>query len=508
MNYMGIDLGTTGCKVCTFSENGDLLYRAYRKYPCQKNGSGLEELDPELVADFVQECIIENNANMGTETAEGLSISVSGDECIFLDEQMKSLGPVIMSRDRRGQEELEGLLTRYSAEFFFRKTGLPIHRKYGVFRLMWYKTHEPASFQKIRHVMTWEDFLQVRIGIRRPVCSYSSAARLMLIDLEKKCYLDDIISTAGLQKEWFSDITESGRIVGLIEAEKARSLGFKYPVYIATGGFDQSCAAAGAGLSKNGTAVVGSGTMESLSISIDKPLLTPYFMKGQYPTNYHLYPNLYICTATNVGGSAIVNWYYDQIEEPGVKESGYDAMIGQCSVRPSGLLALPHFAGSGPPYKDTDSMGAIIGLQINTTKRKILQAILEGITYELRQNLEMIESGCKEDIKEIRAVGGGAKSDYWLQLKADITGRTIVRMKNEEAGCAAGAMAAMVALNKNVSWEKASEIFSKKGRAFLPSKERKGWYDPYYQAYCTLYPLLKDNFHELRKIQREGREYV
>ena len=330
----------------------------------------------------------------------------------------------------------------------------------------------------------------------------------MLVDLEKKCYLDDVISAAGLQREWFSEMAESGKIAGQIETEKARALGFKYPVYVATGGFDQSCAATGAGLSKSGTAVVGSGTMESLSISTDKPLLAPYFMKSQYPTNYHLYPDLYICTATNVGGSAIVNWYFDEMEKSGIKASGYDAVIDQCSTKPSGLLVLPHFAGSGPPYKDADSMGAMIGLQTNTAKKDILQAILEGITYELRQNLEMIESGCGAEIKEIRAVGGGAKSDYWLQLKADITGRTIVRMKNEEAGCAAGAMSAMVALNEKAGWERASEIFSKKGRIFIPSKERGNRYDPYYQIYRTLYPSLKDSFHALRKIQREEREYV
>ena len=508
MNYMGIDLGTTGCKVCTFSGKGDLLYRAYRRYPGGRSDIKAEELDPEMAVALVRECIVENNENMGTETAEGLSISVSGDECILLDEQKRSLGPVIMSRDQRGQEEMEWLLGKYSADMLFQKTGLPIHRKYGMFRLMWYKTHEPDSFRKIRHVMTWEDFLQLRLGIARPVCSYSSAARLMVIDLKNRCYLDDVIKTAGLCREWFSPLAESGRKIGVIEDKKAERLGFKHPVCVAAGGFDQSCAATGAGLSESGTAVVGSGTMESLSISMDKPLLTSYFMERKYPTNYHLYPELYICTATNVGGSAILNWYHDQIESTEIKTEGYDAMISQCVQEPSGLLLLPHFAGSGPPYKDADSMGAIVGLQINTTKQQILQAVLEGITYELRQNLEMIECGCDMDIKELRAVGGGAKSDYWLQLKADITGKPVVRMKNEEAGCAAGAMAAMVALNEKVTWDMATEIFSKKGRVFVPCRVRKDQYEPYYKIYRSIYPSLKDSFHALKKIQRKEKKHV
>ncbi len=508
MNYMGIDLGTTGCKVCTFSEKGNLLYRAYRRYPGRRSGVQAEELDPEVAAELVRECIMENNENMGMETAEGLSISVSGDECILLDERKRSLGPVIMSRDQRGQEEIERLLERYSADLLFQKTGLPVHRKYGMLRLMWYKTHEPASFRRIRYVMTWEDFLQLRLGIVRPACSYSSAARLMLIDLKNRCYLDGVMEAAGLRREWFSPLAESGKKVGVIEGKEAERLGFRHPVCVAAGGFDQSCAATGAGLSKSGTAVVGSGTMESLSISTDKPLLSPYFMEKKYPTNYHLYPGLYICTATNVGGSAIVNWYHDQIEDTEIKIKGYDEMISRCGRKPSGLLLLPHFAGSGPPYKDADSMGALIGLQVNTTKREILQAILEGITYELRQNLEMIERGCSMDIREIRAVGGGAKSDYWLQLKADITGKTIVRMKNEEAGCAAGAMAAMVALNEEMTWDMATQIFSKRGQVFVPSEERKYQYEPYYRIYRSLYPSLKDSFHALKKIQKEEKKYV
>lgn len=508
MNYMGIDVGTTGCKVCTFSETGDLLYRAYRRYPYQRERIGAEELDPELVAVLVQECIAENNAYMGEDTASGLSISVSGDECVILDAGMKSLGPVIMSCDVRGQEEVLQLLTRFPARYLFEKTGLPIHRKYGVFRLMWYKTHEPALYSEIRHVMTWEDFLQYRIGLRKPACSYSSAARLMLVDIKKHSYLDEVIEVAGLCKDWLPELKNSGETVGWLDADEAERFGFKGPVRVAAGGFDQACTATGAGLSESGTAVVGTGTMEALSISMKDPMLTPYFMENKYAVNYHLYPNLYICTATNVGGSSIVNWYCDQLERPDMKKQGYDAMIGQCTDTPSGLLVLPHFAGSGPPYKDADSLGAVIGVQLGTKRVQILQAILEGITYELRQNLEMIERGCNIQIKELWAAGGGSRSDYWLQLKADITGRTVVRMKNQEAGCAAGAMCAMIAADPAVTWKKASEIFSQKEKRFEPSGERYDRYDPYYRLYRSLYPSLKDSFHMLRKIHKGESEYV
>ncbi len=508
MNYMGIDVGTTGCKACTFSETGRLLYRAYRQYPYRHASPGQEELDPELVAELVKECVLENNRHMGDETAEGIGISVSGDECVILDGQMSSLAPVMMSRDSRGQEELERLLRSFSPQYLFERTGLPIHRKYGVFRLMWYKAHEPSLFREIRHVMTWEDFLQLRLGLGRPVCSFSSAARLMLVDLKEKRYLDEVLEAADLKKEWFSRLVDSGSFAGWIEEERARELGFAKPVYLAAGGFDQSCAATGAGLSKEGTAVVSTGTMETLSVSMAKPMLTPYFMENKYALNYHLYPGLYICTATNVGGSAVVNWYRDQIEEAAIRQSGYEAMIAQCGDRPSGLLILPHFAGSGPPYKDADSMGAAVGLQFQTGRAKLLQGILEGITFELRQNLEMIEQGCGVRIEEIRAVGGGSRSDYWLQLKADITGRPVVKMENEESGCAAGAMAAMAASGNGMDWSQVSAVFYRESKRFEPSKERKKSYDPYFQVYRSLYPVLKDSFHMLKKIQKGERADV
>ena len=503
MNVMGIDIGTTGCKVCTFSQTGQLLYRAYREYQREVRDSGTEELDPELVASLVKECIRENNQALAGFTARGLALSVSGDECILLDRKGDSLGPVIMSRDSRGKEEEEWFREQFGSETLFSLTGLPLHRKYGIVRLLWYRNHCPEIFEKIAQVMTWEDFLLKRLGAKEAVCSYSSSARLMTVDLKEKRYLGKVLDGAGVKQEWLSRMADSGSVVGTMQEEIGKQLGFDSPPVLVCGGFDQACAGAGAGLCESGSAVVSSGTMEALSFSSKQPLLSSYFLKGQYPTNYHLFPGHYICSATNVGGGAILKWYRDNLEVPEMRANGYEAILGQCREKPSGLLLLPHFAGSGPPYKDADSLGALVGLRVSTGREEILQGILEGITFELRQNIQMIEEGSGKKMDFLRIVGGGSKSNYWMQLKADITGKKVIRMENEEAGCTAAAMAVTMALGVYRDWGEASAHFIRPGEEFFPNPARTKAYDPYYKIYQTLYPCLCHTFHHIKELVDE-----
>jgi xylulokinase len=274
---------------------------------------------------------------------------------------------------------------------------------------------------------------------------------------------------------------------------------------VVAGGFDQSMACLGAGTTEVGDAMVGTGTMEALCVVAGQPVLNPELLRGGYPWNIRVVPDRFICTATNVGGGLVLRWFRDTFGQEAVAQasrtgrSAYDVLLDGASPGPTDLLLLPHLAGSGPPYKDADSLGALLGITATTTKGEIVQAVLEGITYELRQNIDtMAAAGVR--ITQLRAVRGGARSARWAQLKADITGLPVVRPCIEEAGCLAAAILAGcgTGIYRSVS-EAAGALVRIKDR-FEPDLARHAAYTQRYELYRGIYPALKETFHGLRKL--------
>ncbi len=174
----------------------------------------------------------------------------------------------------------------------------------------------------------------------------------------------------------------------------------------------------------------------------------------------------------------------------------YDLLLENASPDPTSLLLLPHFAGSGTPTLDTASKGAILGLTFNTTKTEVAKAILEGLTFELRTNLDLLRAGGVA-IDELRAIGGGARSDLWLQLKADVIGIPVVAPSVTDAACWGAALLAGAGVGCFGNIAEAASASVKLVRRFEPDPERSVRYDERYALYSQLYPTLKDLLHQV-----------
>lgn len=504
MSLLGIDIGTTGCKGIAFSEKGEILGNHYREYRLNSPQSGWYELHGDTVWESVKEVIRRINAYKEVEKdpVKALSVSVSGDEFVPVGQNNEILYPTIMSQDIRGKEEIEYLENIFTREKLYSITGLPAHPKYGINRMMWIKRNLPDIYKRAKYFLGWEDFIYLRLGIE-PVTDYSVAARFMAFDIHNRKWSEDILDAAGIDKSRLAKVVPSGTCVGYVNKNIGSELGFKEKVSIVAGGFDQACAALGAGVTKPGTAVVGTGTMESMGIAFNKPVTSDEMLKNNYAWNIHVVKDMYICSSTNVGGGQILKWYRDtfgEMEKEEAKRRGlnvYDMILKDLPKIPSGLLVLPHFAGSGPPYKDPNSLGAILGLKIATKKNEFILGLLEGITFELWQNIENIERGIGYEIDEIRTVGGGAKSDFWVRLKSDMLNRVILRPEVIEAGCLAAAILAGTGIGIYSSTEEAAErLISIKDR-FDPEIKRHSMYKPYFEEYKKVYLLVKDINHSL-----------
>lgn len=516
MSLLGIDVGTSGAKAVLFSGAGAVLASAHHEYHFASPESGQYELDPDQVWRAVAGALREVNASAAArrDPATALAVSASGDEFVLVNRSGRCLHPVLMSMDVRGQPEVEWLEGRLGRERVFAVTGLPLSRKYGLCRMLWYRRHRPDAWAKTWKCLTWEEFIHLRLGVA-PVSDSSSIARLMVMDIVTGRLAGELLETAGVDPGRIADFAPSGTVVGVLPATTAGSLGFRSDVAVVTGGFDQAMACLGAGCAEAGQAMVGTGTMEALCVVASPETATRALAGrtagGAYPWGTHVVPGLYICTATNTGGGLVLRWYRDAFGQAavGVAEaaggSGYDVLLAEAQEEPTDLLLLPHLAGSGPPYRDGNSLGALVGLQVRSTRGEVVKAILEGITYELRQNLDHLrEAGLA--VKALTAAGGGARSDRWLQLKADITGVPIRRARVAEAGCLAAAALAGVGTGAYSSLAEAVKTLVSIEGVFEPDPARHAAYGARYELYLQLYPALKAILHGLRRLPGEGKQ--
>ena len=445
--------------------------------------------------------ILALTAEQKRDPIRALCLSVSGDEAVPVDSSGATLYPCIMAMDVRSVDIAGWWEREFGRERVYSITGLPIHPMHPLVRLMWLRANEPGVFGRIARMLCWGEFLALRLGTE-PVTDYSIASRTMAFDIHGRYWSPEMLTAADLPPALFSQIYPSGKAIGTLPDQIAHELGLRSPVTLVTGGFDQAMAALGSGLLTPGEAGVGTGTWEALTIVTDAPVLSSAMLEAGYPFGCYVANDLYFCLASNAGGGSLLRWYRDTFADKEVEQShaanvdAFDLIVQQATSRPTALLVLPHFEGSYNPWMDPFSTGAIVGLNLNTTRADLVKAILEGITLELRENIERVEHAGLA-IKELRATGGGAKSATWLQLKADITGKAIVTLNINETGCFAAACLAGVGIGAFTSIEEPLKSLVRPTASYEPRPALKAEYDEIFAAYHELYSTLKPINHVL-----------
>lgn len=498
MSLLGIDLGTTGIKCAAYDEDGKMLGKTYREYKLFMPKKGVAELDPEEVWDRLCLNLKELNSIevIKKDPVEALSISVSGDEAMPLDKKGNPLYNTIMAMDKRGEKENKWINSLLSAEKVYKITGQPPSNLYPLNKLIWFKNNKPEIFNKTDKFLCWEEFIFQRLGVE-PVTDYSVVCRTLAFDILKKEYSEEILKKVNIDTNLFPKAVLSGTEIGIVNKKFAEEIGFKKNVKVVTGGFDQICAALGSGIIKDGMASVGTGTMELMQICFKMPISDPKMMNYGYPFCCHVLDNLFITLTINYCGGVIFKWYRDNFshnEREIAKKKNlniYDVIMDLALKAKYPALFLPYFEGSQTPRNNPDMTGAILGMTLRTTREDIIKGMFEGITFDLRLNLEkMEETGIK--INALRATGGGARSDTWLQIKADIIGKLIQKIDVDESGCMAVAILAGYGTGKFDSVEKVLQKWVKIGREFEPDMKKYKKYQAKYEQWLKVYNRLED----------------
>ncbi len=508
VSLLGLDVGTTGCKAVAFNLDGEIVAAAYREYPLHSPQPGWGELDPEQVWRSVADCIRGVAAESANDPIRSLAVSSQGEACHPVAADGSCLHRSIVTFDARTAGYVDWWQERISREEIGEITGMPLHGMYSLNKILWIKENLPEVFRKTHKFLCYEDFVVQRLGLE-PSISHSLAARTMAFDVTSKSWSEKMLSIAGIDSNLLSQPKPSGEALGTIPDAVARELGLNRGVVVATGGHDQPAGALGAGILTGGDALYATGTVDCICPIFQKPEEISDAIAHNLCCYPACVPGLSCSIAFNFTGGSLLKWYRDtfcEAEKHEADHSGrdvYDIVCSKIPENPENVLILPHFTVTGTPEFDTASRGLIAGLTLDTSREQIVSAILSGVTFEMKLNLELLRNSGVE-ITRLRASGGGAKSPVWVQRKADILGLPISVLEVSEApalgvamlgGKAAGLIDDIGAFAAEVV--RISDTIDPEPRRHAAYRER-------FEIYREVYPAMKSINHRLARLSDVG----
>ncbi|HID95867.1 MAG TPA: hypothetical protein EYP53_07410 [Candidatus Latescibacteria bacterium] len=501
MSLLGIDVGTTGTKAVAFSLEGEIITSAYREYPLLEPRPGWLELDPYQVTSAIKEVISEVAHRTKRDPIRALAVSAQGEAGVPLSRDGQILYNSPISFDARTRETAIWWKELISPEETFHISGMALHPMHTILKLIWLKENEPKVFGRLYKFLCFEEYTYYLLGTD-PVTDYSLAARTMAFDIRQKEWSKKLLEVAGIDEEILPEVKPSGTVIGRVSRGVAEELGLPNRVEVVTGGHDQPCNALGSGIITGRMAAWGTGTTDCITPAFDRPIPSEGMFRNNFSCYPHVVPGLYTTVAFNYTGGSLLRWYRDNfaMEETLLANKRgvdpYEIILEKLPEKPSSVMILPHFTISGTPYFDTKTKGAMLGLTLGTRREEIVKAILEGTTFEMKLNVELLE-GSGVPIDNMRATGGGAKSVEWIQLKADITGKPVSSLYVSEAGALGTAILAGVAIGAYDSIDSAVRNLVKVKRTFEPDREKNKIYEEKFHIYKQIYPAIREISYRL-----------
>ena len=482
MNFLSIDVGTTACKCQLFSESGEILDYIFEEFDFKKI-DGYDYID--IVA--IKECIGKMIREISSKREiSSIAVSSLGEAFVLLDKEDNVVFYPMLYTDPRGDGEAEALKERFDEEEYFGITGVIPHSMYSLSKLLWLKNNYPDVYDRADKLLLVCDYIGYILTGER-VIDYALASRSGAFDVSKMEFSSVILDKLGIDKRLFSTPKKAGTLVGRLKEE------WGIDATLVLGSHDQVCTALGAGAIDPGDAVDGLGTVECITTIFEgKPDSITMGRQG-YPCVPFAKDGLYCTYILNYSCGSTVNWLRKKIMH-GYRECETDFFTyieRDMKDEPTGILTLPYFGGASTPYQDMDAKGAIVNLRTDTSDSELYRSIMEGTAMEMRLNCEQVlDYGI--NVKELVATGGGANSDKWMQIKADIQNLPIKVLRSSEGGLCGCAMLQSVALGRAKDLSDACDIFVKYKKSFTPKDHSA--YEEQYKKYTKLYKTLKELF--------------
>lgn len=487
MSLLGIDIGTSGSKAAAFTADGARIAMAYREHAILRSGDGRAELDTTAVLASLAEAIRETVAACGADPVRALCVSSMGEAAIPVSREQGVLGNSILSMDTRGAEHVAEFTTAIGDEAFYAINANIRSPAYTWPKLAWLRQHQPALYARTEHFVLWDGILGYLCGCA-PFVSQANASRTLLFDIHTGDWSEQLLRLTGTDREKLPTCLPSGAVAGVVDARGAARFGLPRGTPVVVGAHDQCCNALGAGIAAPGRAVDGIGTFECITpVYREVPPLHAMRTAG-LNIEHHAVPELRVSFIFNQAGS-LVRWFRDTFAAEADPTHLYQRLDAEMPTQPTRLFVMPFFEPSGAPFYLTECSGMIAGLKTSTTRGEILKAIMEGATFYFADCVGRLKA-LGIDTSAFIATGGGAKSDPWLQMKADIMGVPYHRPRHREAGLAGAAILAGIGSGEFTDFAEGVARFASIERSFEPHAARH----EFYRERLTNYKTLFDTF--------------
>ena len=507
MNYLiGIDLGTSATKTVLFDENGTVIASASREYPMYQPRNGWAEQKPEDWREAALETITRVVKESGVDKDEIKGIGISGQMhgLVMLDENNEVIRPSIIWCDQRTAKECEEITEKVGKERLIEITANPALTGFTASKILWVRNHEPENYAKCRHILLPKDYVRL-ILTGEYATEVSDASGMQLLDVPNRCWSDEVLEKLDIDKRMLAKVYESPEVTGTILPEIAAVTGLSEKTVVVGGAGDNAAAAVGTGVVKDGRAFTTIGTSGVVFAHSKNVTIDP---KGRVHTFCCAVPGCWHVMGVTQGAGLSLQWFrnnfcQDYMEK--AKEEGCDAYdyinrdVESVSLGADRLIYLPYLMGERTPHLDPDCRGVFFGLSAIHTRKHMLRAVMEGVSYSMKDCNDILkEMGVEVD--DMMACGGGGRSAVWRQMLADMYGCTVKTVTAKEGPALGVAILAGVGAGIYDSVEAACEkmIHTDKSCDSIPEHTAK--YEEYHKIYKNLYTCLKDQYKELAKL--------
>ena len=492
MYFIGIDLGTSSLKLLLIDRQGTVLRSVSKEYPLLFPQPGWSEQEPAHWWQAVTEGIPELLQGYDSSLVEGIGAGGQMHGLVALDESDEVIRPAILWNDGRTFREVEYLNETIGKKRLSELTANIAFAGFTAPKLLWMRTNEPENFNRIRRIMLPKDYINFKLtGVH--CCDYSDASGMLLLDVQHKCWSKEMLEICGISEEQMPRLYESYECVGTLLPEIAANLGLPESVKVCAGAGDNAAAAVGTGVVGNGGCNISLGTSGTIFISSDKFGVDPnngLHAFAHADGGYHLMGCMLSAASCN-------KWFMEDI----LGSSDYAGL--QAKIMPEKLgrnhvYFLPYLMGERSPINDTSARGTFIGMTMDTSSADMLQAVLEGVAFAIRDSFEIARS-LGIDIPRSMICGGGSKSPLWRQIIADVLGIPLDIPVTEQGPGYGGAMLAMVACGVFESVQAASDALIHVKGTVNPIPERVALYEERYNQFRRIYPACRELFKELER---------
>jgi xylulokinase len=505
---LGIDVGTTGAKALLIDAAGRIEASATAEYPMfTPRPLWTEQLPSDwwtATTTSIRQVVTGSGVEPGQVVGVGLTGQMHG--LVLLDAQGEVLRPCIMWNDQRTAAQCATITRDVGADNVLRLTGNPVLPGFTAPKIVWVREYEPEVYCRVRKVLLPKDYVRFRLtdGFFSEV---SDASGTSLLDVGRRCWSDEMLTAVGVPRSWLPAVTESPFVSAYVSPSAAKETGLLAGTPVVGGGGDQAAQAVGTGTVTEGIVSVTVGTSGVVFAASKTCRVEP---QGRLHAFCHAVPGMWHLMGVMLSAGGSFRWYRDSLgdlERERAGEAGldpYDLLTDLAAQVPpgcEGLLFLPYLTGERTPYADPNARGVFFGLTLRQSKAHLTRAVLEGVSYGLRDSVELMrELGLS--IHQVRASGGGTRSSLWRQILADVFDSEIATVSVTEGAAYGAALLAAVGAGIFGSVAEACRAAIRVTGSTRPGPAASV-YAAYYPRYRALYPALAAQFEAMAQVVSE-----